>query len=141
MKYISILIIFYSCATTNITVDSDINVKRFKDRALCNCIVMGLDKNGNSEVIQKLKPYNPEQFVLFDSSIRQSLIPVIKQMETDSIAYINTICEACQGRPVFKRCIEYYNSKELNTLAHKELKRIKKIDNLTEYISSRFSTW
>ena len=141
MRYLLILVILYSCSAEKKNGRHELTIDHFKDRALCNCIVMGLDSNGSNEGIKKLRPYDPIAMALFDSVILKSLIPVLEQMYMDSVNKVGRVTEAAQGRTVLHSCVQYYKSPELKNLAQQEVKKWKKVKNLNDYISAKVPTW
>ncbi len=141
MKYLLFLILLFSCTPSRRNLSKELSIDHFKDRALCNCIVMGLDSNRNDLAIQKLRSYDPAATVLFDSIIFKNILPVLEQMYVDSVNKVGRMTEGAQGKNVFRRCIEYYKSTELDKLAHNQLKKWRKIKSLEEYISSKGFAW
>lgn len=136
-----LLVFIVSCSSTRSALNEEFTIQKFKDRALCNCIAIGLDSNRTNSIIQKLIPYNPVASVLFDSVIIQNLKPVFHNIYTDSIMKIGKVTEAAQGKNVYGSCMKYYKSSDLHRLAKQEIKLVKNKKDLDEYISSKYPTW
>jgi len=142
MKYFIIFIcIIYGCSNTKSMLYKEITASNFKDRTLCNCIALGLDSNRNSNLKNQVIPYNPIAIALYDSVINENLKPIIEKMYSDSIQKNFKFSKAFGNRKVFNNCIEFYKSKELNEIALKNIKRIRMIKNLEEFISLKYPTW
>lgn len=103
--------------------------ENFKDLMLCNCVLMGLgDSTLSINIRLKDKSfYDPIGFVMNDD-IKQELIPVLKQMQQDSLNSLTTLAEAAQGKKIFKSCIKLYKSKRLDSIAMKKLNKWKHMD-------------
>lgn len=139
--YIFLFTIIYSCSVPKDSIKRELTIDKFRERALCNCIVMGLDSSRNNQTIQKLIPYNPEEAALFDSVILQNLKPVIEKIYADSAQRVDKVTEAAQGKHVYSACLIYYKSIELHKLAKAHIRNLKKIKNLEELVSNKYPTW
>ena len=137
--YLLSFLILLGCSSTS-SIKGKFSKQQFKDRALCNCIALGLDSVGNNRSIQKIVPYDPYAYVLFDSSIKVSLKMVLKEMYLDSIARKQGSSESAQGKPVFNFCMRYYRGISLDKLAKKQVRKANEIKNIDEYISLKFPT-
>jgi len=141
MRIALCLVFFISCNTARNGLSKELTVWNFKDQALCDCLLSGLDSTGKDPQIQQLKSYDPVAAVLFDSAIYANLSVVMKKIHLDSINRIGKVTEAAQGRKVFQTCMQYYRSEELKTLARHMIKYWRRQKNLKEYISSKYPTW
>jgi hypothetical protein len=142
MKYLIFISLYlYACSSTNSSLKKEITVEKFKDRALCDCIAIGLDSSRSNGRIQKIIPYDPVAAALYDSVILENLKPVLHKMYLDSINKIGKVTEAAQGKNVYSTCLSFYKSAELYKLAKYQIKKVRKIKNLEEFISSRYPTW
>lgn len=112
----------------------------FKERALCQCIVLGQESRKDYST-RKLLPYDPVSLVLYDSIIIKNLKPVLKEIDLDSINRADKVTEAATGKQVYNLCMKYYKSKNLKKIAKKQVKKAKKIKNLEEYISNHYPTF
>ena len=111
------------------------------DKALVVALACWANRITNSEVnlIKKINLidrsiYNPIAQTLFDEKIDSLLIPIIIKMKKDSLSSIEQISESKAGKNVFSSCIKFYKSRELNKIANKEYKKIKKIKNFDSLI-------
>ena len=141
MKFALYLVFLCSCTVSKNRLSGQLTVQYFKDRALCNCLVTSLDSAATSPQVQKLKENDPVAAVLFDSAINAHLTIVMSRINQDSTNRIGRVAENAQGKKPFRQCMEFYRSKELDTLARTVIKKWRHATNLEEYISSRYPTW
>lgn len=121
--------------------------QEFKDRALCLCILQGLNnKSIQDSIIEYDKSfYNPLAIAVFDSSINALLKSEIKQIQVDSINsvghYPTDISSLLEGKSVMNHCIELYRSKRLDSLVKIEKKSWKQITNIMDKIHEKLPTY
>lgn len=141
MRFIIIVLFFTACTVSKSNLKKDVNIAYFKERALCNCLAWGLFPNNNNFEVQRLIPYDPLLGALFDSVILENLNPVFEKMKQDSIRFDTTLSEAAHGKPLFRNCMNFYNSKALHNLAKTEVKRAFTIKNIDSVIMLTYPTW
>ena len=121
--------------------------QEYKDRALCLCITQGYENKELKKTFIKYDRslYNPLGIAIFD----KSLIPIINKesikIRTDSInslgKYPEDLKTVYNKRAVLTHCINFYNSKMLDTLANSQKKYCLKIDNILDEIHKEIPTY
>lgn len=133
--------ILYSCTAPKGSLKKEISVDRYKERALCNCIVWGLDSSRNNLKLQSLIPYNPVDAALYDSIIIKGLYPVFIKINNDSILKTGRVSEAALKKDVFGSCMKFYKSKELQKQARHYINTIKRTSRIDSIVANRYPTW
>jgi hypothetical protein len=92
--------------------------REFKDIVACRCVLEGIgDKSINDRIEMEDKTlYNMIDIVLRDS-IKKLLTPVISKIKQDSVASLTTVGEGAQGKRIFSPCLQFYQSKTLDSAA------------------------
>ncbi|WP_299515476.1 hypothetical protein [Mucilaginibacter sp.] len=92
--------------------------QEFKKNVLCNCVLLGMnDKNITQQFYKKDKSFYNEINIVLHDEILSVLSPVINQIKSDSIMSISTVSEGAAGKTVFNHCLDYYNSKKLDSIS------------------------
>jgi hypothetical protein len=119
----------------------------YKDRAFCLCVIKGYE---NPEIERVLKEndhsfYNPLGIAIFDKSLKPIIDVEVKKIRLDSINSINSYPEDLkvlyQKRRVFDLCLQFYKSRELDSLTKKEKKNWKKIPSIINEIWKEIPTY
>lgn len=112
----------------------------FKDRTLEKCLLVGYEEKSLIQKINNIDRsiYNPIAITFFDDKIDFILKPVVLKMKIDSLKSLNKASEAKAGKNVFSTCLNFYNSKKLDSITKVEAKKWKKIK--TNEIDSIIST-
>jgi len=151
--FLTTCFIFTSCSTSK-----DLREERkkwkfsrweqyFKDRALCLCVLQGLNNKAIQDSIIKFDKsyYNPLGIAVFDHKIKQLLKNEVLQMQADSIntigRYPEDIRSLLEGKRVMNHCIEFYRSKKLDSVAKAEKKEWKKITSIMDRIHDSIPTY
>ncbi|MGC4128929.1 MAG: hypothetical protein QM564_05070 [Bergeyella sp.] len=89
--------------------------------------------------------YNPLGIAIFDDSLQPIINQEINKIRLDSINSIGSYPEDLktlyQKRNVVGHCLNFYKSKELDDLAHKERKNWNKISNIMDKIHEKIPTY
>lgn len=111
----------------------------FKNKVLCDCILAGLnDKAISNEILLKDRSFSsPINYILFDSLSREVIKPIVLQMKKDSLASTSTVSEAAAGKKIFKSCLDFYNSKKLDSITKAQESLWSKINNIDSLISKK----
>lgn len=119
----------------------------YKDRAFCLCVLKGYeDEKFENLLFEKDRSfYNPLGIAIFDKSLKPLIDKEVKKIRLDSIKSINSYPEDLkilyQKRQVLNLCINFYRSKELDSLASKEKKNWDKIENILNEIHKEIPTY
>lgn len=121
--------------------------KKYKERALCLCIVKGYE-NVNIEKTLKNNDkslYDPLAIAVFDKSLKPIINDELKKIKQDSInstgSYPDDLKTLYQKRNVLGNCIDFYNSKKLDSITKKERKKWKEITNILDEIHKEIPTY
>jgi hypothetical protein len=120
-----IVIALYGCKSYNVEKklnDRQIYVYNFKGSFIRSCFYKGF--NNNSEINKLLKSDKSyiSDFMLGEKGYKKidSLAKSISQeIETDSIESINNRAEGSIGKRVIEKCICFYESNKLDSIANK----------------------
>ena len=119
----------------------------FKDRAFCLCQLQGYD-NKKLEIllVQNDKSYyNPLAESIFDVSIKPQITRETAFIKSDSInsigRYPEDLKSVLQKRTVLNRCLEFYNSKRLDSLAKSQRKYWNAIPSIMDKIHQTYPTY
>jgi hypothetical protein len=130
-KYLIYIALCYSCGNINSSVinkkpfkDSKINkIELIRENALCQCIYEGFKKNnlqewdnstwGNAELCE----CDPRIFIKTDSLARK-FARYIRPMDP-----VNTPNDDTLKKPIIASCMDFYRSKQLDSLIRSELKK------------------
>src|SRR5690606_30246325 len=151
--FVLVLIILSSCSISKELREErkqwDFNnwASEYKDRAFCLCVIKGYE---NIEIEKVLKEndhsfYSPLGMAIFDKSLKPIIAEEVKKIRLDSINSINSYPEDLkalyQKRQVFNFCLQFYKSRELDSLAKKEKKNWKKIPSIINEIWKESPTY
>ncbi|WP_207492510.1 hypothetical protein [Aridibaculum aurantiacum] len=118
----------------------------FKDRALCLCVLQGLNNKGIQDSIVKYDKsfYNPLALAVFDSTINELLKSEVRKIQLDSInsigRYPADLSSVLEGKRVMNHCTELYRSKRLDSLVKIEKKSWKQIQNIMDKVHEKTPT-
>ena len=106
--------------------------KEFKTQAYCNCIINGYNDNYMKNKILKIDKslYSPFVYSFSGDKIKEIVEKELIKMKMDSINSHLTVAESYAGIQVLKHCLNFYNSKQLDSTALQEYKKIKNIKNI-----------
>lgn len=115
----------------------------FKARGFCLCLLEGYEDSSVRRYISETDPSfrNPLGIAIFDSALKPVIRQEVAAMKRDSLSAVTTMSEAIQGKQVFNHCLQFYQSKRLDSLAHQEKKRWQKIKNIQEEVQKYVPTW
>lgn len=153
MKYkilfILLLVVLYSCNSAkdhirlkNTTWDRRYTKQDFKDYVFCECLLAGL---GDESIREKFEMtdktfYSPVHAVLFDSISKVIVKPVILSMKVDSAESVGRVSEATEHKKnVFGNCMNFYKSKELDSIARVSIKRWARIKDFESFIGTKIA--
>ena len=121
--------------------------QEFKDRALCLCVLQGLNNKSIQDSLVKYDKsfYNPLAIAVFDSTINELLKTEVRQIQLDSAnsigRYPADIRSLLEGKRVMNHCTELYRSKRLDSLASMEKKSWKRITSIVDKIHEKIPTY
>jgi hypothetical protein len=130
--FLFVVIALYSCKTYNVEKklsDKQIYVYNFKGSFLRSCLKKGF--NNNSEINNLLKSDKSyiSDFMLSEKGYKKidSLAKYISQeIKYDSIKSIKRRAEGSVGKRVIEKCICFYESKKLDSIANQMYLQLKK---------------
>lgn len=150
---ISLLIFLYSC-----TVSKELRMEReiwqyknwkneYKERALYLCILKGYEnKEIENELVKNDKSfYNPLGIAIFDKSLKSVISKEVEKIKEDSIIsnndYPSDLIPIYRKRAVLNHCINFYNSKKLDSISNIQRKKWKKITNILDEVHKELPTY
>jgi hypothetical protein len=109
---------------------------RFKDRVFCKCLLVGYGKKEITNPIQQIDKsyYDAIGIAVFDKTIDSLLQIEAAKMTRDSLESLNTVAEAAAGKRVFSHCLQFYKSRELDSITKAESKKWRKITNIDSLV-------
>lgn len=137
------IIIFAACGVKNKKKYTHDFKKDFKFDAYCSCLLEGYNnKNLISQMILIDKSfYSPVINSFFHDELRKIGVEQANIMTKDSIKSINTVSEASSGKKVQLHCLNFYNSKKLDSITKinfKKWKNLKKIDSIINILNPSY---
>ena len=151
--FLVLLFIISSCAVSKelkeerISWDYNNWDKKYKERALCLCIMKGYENKSIENLLIKNDNsfYNPIGIAIFDKSLKPIINDELKKIKQDSInsigSYPDDLKTIYQKRNVLGNCIDFYNSKKLDSITKKESEKWKKITNILDEIHKEIPTY
>ncbi|WP_123923498.1 hypothetical protein [Flavobacterium tructae] len=138
MKNISLLfslLVLVACGVSSNKKHIQDFKKDFKFNAYCSCLLKGYnDKNITSQITRIDKSfYSPILSSIFSDEFKKIGLEESKIMTNDSIKSINTVSEAMIGKKIQLHCLNFYNSKKLDSITklnYKKWKNLKNIDSI-----------
>lgn len=121
--------------------------KEFKERAYCLCQLKGYEnKDLENDLWKNDKSYyNPLGIAIFDEALTPLINKEIETIRLDSAKsvgnYPNDLKNLFQKRAVISHCLEFYNSKRLDSLTRIQKKDWKSILNILDKIHTKFPTY
>ena len=89
--------------------------------------------------------YDPLAIAIFDKSLKPIINDELKKIKQDSInsigSYPDDLKTIYQKRNVLGNCIDFYNSKKLDSITKKESEKWKKITNILDEIHKEIPTY
>ncbi len=118
-------------------------VKDFKDRTFCKCLLVGYGQKRIVDSIYEIDKiyYNPIAIAIFDLKIDSVLQKELLKMRSDSLLSISIISEAAAGKTVFRHCLNFYKSKELNSVVKMESLKWSRISNIDSLVYKTIPTF
>ncbi|MDP5201335.1 hypothetical protein [Flavobacterium sp. DG2-3] len=142
MKTICLLLsslLLMSCNVTHNKKHTQNFKKDFKFDAYCSCLLEGYgNKNLTSQMTLIDKSfYSPViNSVLYDE-LREIGIEEAKIMKKDSIKSITIASEALTGKKIQLHCLNFYNSKKLDSITKVNYRKWKNIKNIDSIINAK----
>lgn len=129
------MLLFVSCSVTDNRKYVQNFKKDFKFSAYCSCLLEGYgDKSITSEMMLVDKSfYSPIINSIFSDELKKIGVQEAKIMTKDSINSINIVSESLVGKKVQLHCLNFYNSKKLDSITnvnYKQWKNVKNIDSI-----------
>lgn len=121
--------------------------KAFKERAFCLCQLKGFENQylENNLMKNDKSYYSALGIAIFDTIIIPQIKKETKLIRLDSINAIGTFPEdlksQLQKRSVMNHCIEFYNSRRLDSLANSQKKYWKNTPNIMDEIHLKIPTY
>ncbi len=121
--------------------------EKFKDRALCLCIVEGFENKKLESEIRKYDKsfYDPLAIAVFDPALKDIITQEIETIKTDSLESIDKypadLHNALEGKRVMHRCLQLYKSKKLEKLTNQQKYYWKNIDTIVNEIHKVIPTF
>lgn len=121
--------------------------RKFKERTFCLCQLKGFEnKNLEKELWRNDKSYySPLGVAIFDDQLELQIKKEIETIRLDSIkaigAYPNDLKPIFQKRNVANHCLEFYNSKRLDSLTQLQNNYWKRIPNIMNEIHLKIPTF
>ena len=121
--------------------------KKFKSRAFCLCQLKGYENKKLEDLLwdNDYSYYNALAIAIFDDSIETQIKKEIELIRLDSInsegRYPADLKTLYQKRNVMNHCLEFYNSKRLDSLTNSQKKYWKSIPNIMSKIHEKIPTF
>ncbi len=121
--------------------------KEFKKRAFCLCQLKGYENKDLESALWKNDQsyYNPVGIAIFDEVIEQQIKKETEIIRLDSInsigRYPDDLKSLLQKRSVIDHCLEFYESKRLDSLAKVQKKYWRNIPNIMDKIHTKIPTY
>lgn len=130
------VLLFISCSVTDNRKYVKNFKKEFKFNAYCNCLLEGYNnKNLTSQMTLIDKSfYSPIINSIFSDELKQIGIEEAKIMTKDSINSINTVSEALVGKKIQLHCLNFYNSKKIDSITNVNYKKWNNVKNIDSII-------
>ncbi|WP_072973397.1 hypothetical protein [Flavobacterium saccharophilum] len=145
--------IFFSCSSTK-ELREERKVwnyknwdKEFKERAFCLCQLKSYENKGLENALWENDKsyYNPLGMAIFDEVLEPKIKKEMEIIRLDSInsigKYPDDLKPILQKRAVINHCLEFYNSKRLDSLAKTQQKYWNKIPNIMDKIHLKIPTY
>ncbi|MFN3272846.1 MAG: hypothetical protein ACK40Y_09930 [Cloacibacterium caeni] len=151
--FLVLLFILSSCAISKelkeerISWDYNNWDKKYKERALSLCIMKGYENKSIEKMLKNNDKslYDPLAIAIFDKSLKPIINDELKKIKQDSInsigSYPDDLKTIYQKRNVLGNCIDFYNSKKLDSITKKESEKWKKITNILDEIHKEIPTY
>jgi hypothetical protein len=135
MSLLSVMLFFVACNVTNREEYVQNFKKEFKFTAYCSCLLQGYNSKILTSQITHIDKsfYSPIITSIFSEELIRIGIEEDGIMKKDSLKSINYVSEAIAGKKIQLHCLNFLNSKKLDSLTnlnYKKWKNIKKIDSL-----------
>ena len=120
---------------------------KFKKRAVSLCILKGYENKKIENLINEndYSFYSPLGKAIFDKALEPIIDKEITKIKFDSIklenTYPNDLKSIYQKRNVFNHCLNFYESKQLDSITRIEKKKWKKIDNILSEVHKVIPTF
>ena len=120
---------------------------KFKKRAVSLCILKGYENKKIENLINEndYSFYSPLGKAIFDKALEPIINKEIIKIRLDSIkkdnTYPNDLKSIYQKRNVFDYCLNFYESKQLDSITRIEKKKWKKIDNILSEVHKVIPTF
>lgn len=121
--------------------------KEFKSRAFCLCQLKGYENKNIEKILwdNDKSYYDALGIAIFDDSLEVQIKKEIEFIRLDSInsegSYPADLIPLYQKRKVLKQCIEFYNSKRLDSLMNLQKKYWRSIPNIMDKIHDKIPTY
>lgn len=121
--------------------------RKFKERAFCLCQLKGFEnKNLEKELWRNDKSYHSVLGIaIFDAPLESQIKKEIETIRLDSIKaignYPDDLKPIYQKRNVASHCLEFYNSKRLDSLTQLQKNYWKRIPNIMDQIHLKIPTF
>lgn len=121
--------------------------KEFKSRAFCLCQLKGYENKDVEKLLwdNDKSYYNALGIAIFDASLELQIKKEIELIRLDSInsegRYPTDLKPLLQKRNVINHCLEFYNSKRLDSLTNLQKKYWRSIPNIMNKIHEKIPTY
>lgn len=148
--FLLLVILIVSCNINNQIKDENSDKWRrnnweedFKSKVFCDCVLAGLnDKKLADEILIQDRSFaSPINYVLFDSLSKEVIKPVIQQLRQDSAKSVLSVSENAAGKKIFKTCLNFYQSKKLDSIVKIQQIKWSKITNIDSLISKKVPSY
>ena len=116
---------------------------KFKDRALCLCLLEGYENEEIKSYILKNDKsyYDGIGIAIFDPTLKPIIQKEIAQIRQDSIESIKNVPEHLVGKRIFNHCMEFYKSEKLDSILKKEIPKWNEINNIQSEVWKHIPTY
>lgn len=116
---------------------------KFKDRALCLCLVEGYENKKIKNYIKNNDKsyYSGIGIAIFDPTLKPIIKREVEKIRQDSIESVKRYPEHLRGKRIFEHCMEFYKSERLDSILKKEIPKWKKITDLEAEIWKYIPTY
>ena len=121
--------------------------KEFKSRAFCLCQLKGYEnKNLEKQLTENDNSYfSALGIAIFDDKLEQQINKEVETIRLDSIrsdgSYPEDLKSLYQKRNVINHCLEFYNSKRLDSLTNLQKKYWKNIPSIINKVQEKIPTY
>jgi molybdopterin-guanine dinucleotide biosynthesis protein len=138
-KILILILLISACNQTNVELkeqrkswDFDHWKSKFKDRALCICLLEGYENEEIKKFILKTDKsyYSGIGIAIFDPTLKPIIAKEVAKIKQDSINLIKRVPEHLVGKKIFSHCIEFYKSERLDSIIKKEIPKWNEVKNI-----------